>query len=363
MGTRAEHPGQLPQIPVGAHYLSKVNWLNCLPERRDVTRPWLTFDFVDPTPKFRRMGPGFNWSAPPADVPEGENPDNVLDEFVQGQTLPVTVPGYSQKFMIELINDDGNKTEEEIMFGYDDKSLCTVKVYTIIRRSDLTKEQKQLIPPTRQELSAPRTYKIHEGYRRILAGFLCEIELMTGGLQNNHNCLFRGTYLTMVLNFFARELKEVTDGSDAEWRSAALNPLLQCQLWGLQDQETAMVKLDVGMTLDEALGFYLMKDPLDPDNVKELLRNLIYVWPVRWSLGHLHKPTNHRDSYYEASHHTQHALETFTKTPNYHTNAVLFEYERQIVINEGIDHFFQFHGLIEEDQSDISGLAAEAEPH
>ncbi|KAF9642381.1 hypothetical protein BDM02DRAFT_3193380 [Thelephora ganbajun] len=113
-GTRAEDWQQLPRLPEGAHTLSQVNQLHRLLARRDFSRPWLVFDSVDPAPKFRRMGPEFDWSNPLADVPEGNNPDAITDKHVEGETLPVVVPGYSQMYLVELVDDedDGSKTEE-----------------------------------------------------------------------------------------------------------------------------------------------------------------------------------------------------------------------------------------------------------
>ncbi|KAF9643111.1 hypothetical protein BDM02DRAFT_3192187 [Thelephora ganbajun] len=173
---------------------------------------------------------------------------------------------------------------------------------------------------------------------------------MTDGLQKDHNCLFRGTYLMMVLDFFVLDLKGIAEGVEVEWRLAALNPLLQRQLRGLQDQETGMIKMDVGRTLDEVEEFYLKKDPLDPDNVKELLRSLVYVWLVRWSLGHLCKETNHRESYYEVYRNTRYALEVFADTENYNANPMLHDYKLQIVKNKGIEWFYRHCGLIEDDE-------------
>ncbi|KAF9646721.1 hypothetical protein BDM02DRAFT_3130189 [Thelephora ganbajun] len=180
---------------------------------------------------------------------------------------------------------------------------------------------------------------------------------MTDGLQKDHNCLFRGTYLTMVLDFFVLDLKGITEGIEVEWRSAALNPLLQWQLRGIQDQETRMIKMDVGRTLEEAEEFYLKKDPLDPDNIKELLRSLIYVWPVWWSLVHLCNERNHRESYYEIFRNTKYTLEVFTETENYNANPVLHDYELQIVKNEGIERFYRHCGLIKDNEPTRGGVA------
>ncbi|KAF9643091.1 hypothetical protein BDM02DRAFT_3192226 [Thelephora ganbajun] len=352
-GTRAKDQQQLPRLPEGAHTLSHVNQLHHLLARRDFSRPWLVFDSVDPAPKFRRMGLEFNWSNPPADIPEGNDPDAIMDKHVEGETLPVVVPGYSQMYLVELVDneDDDGKMEEESLFSYDYQSLCTIKVYNIIQKLNLMEEQKQIIALTCGELTAPKTYEIHRGYCRVLTGFLREIKLMTDGLQKDHNCLFHGTYLMIVLDFFVLDLRGITEGVEAEWRSAALNPLLQRQLRGLQDQETGMIKMDVGRTLDEVEEFYLKKDPLDPDNIKELLRSLVYIWPVQWSLGHLRKETNHRESYYEVYCNTRYALEVFTDTENYNANPVLHDYELQIVKNEGIEQFYRHCRLIKDNET------------
>jgi hypothetical protein len=119
---------------------------------------------------------------------------------------------------------------------------------------------------------------------------LREIRFMTVDKQKSHNALFRATYLRMVLDLFADELARRSSALPFRFRSQALNPLLQRQLRGILDHEPRSVVGEVGKTLEDSANFYLFKDPLNPTHIHAMLRNVIYVWPVRLSLIYMHEP-------------------------------------------------------------------------
>ncbi|KAF9643090.1 hypothetical protein BDM02DRAFT_3228277 [Thelephora ganbajun] len=234
-----------------------IPWLYKLPPCRDITRPWCMFDFVSPVPRFRKMGPGIDWKNPPAEVSDGEGPDFV-DYQVKGQMLPVAVDCYSQEYQVELEKDDGDddKTEEEIMFGYGEESLCTVTVYCIIRKS---------------------------------------------------------------------------------------HPM----------EEMLVMKEHVGTTYEDACRFYLLDDPLDPKHIPHILRNLVYNWSVRWSLGHPDEDKDKDDtrlSYHKAIKDTKAAWKVLQKIDKNQDGEALYDHEVQMVKDEGINHYYRYHGLIKDEE-------------
>ena len=170
------------------------------------------------------------------------------------------------------------------LFEYHEKELFTLWVYPIVRNKNLTVADKQLKPAGRKEWATGKTYKIHAGYYRVLAGFILEIQFMEESNLRSHNCLFRATYLSMVLDEFAEELNRIQASSPWRFRSRALNPLLQRQLRGVHDDDALQVKMEVGQSAQEAAKFYLELDPLDPALINQVMRNILYVWPVRLAL-------------------------------------------------------------------------------
>jgi hypothetical protein len=183
------------------------------------------------------------------------------------------------------------------LFTYGESELCTILVHPVVYAKDVPLEARELECPAEEHLLPPKRHKIHRGYLRVLKGFLREIDLMYKDGIKEHNCLFRATYLLKILDHFVEELPRVVPGAESRWRSRSLNPLLQRQLQRILDQEPRMVEIQVGTTPDGAARFYLMRDPLDPALIPEVIRGILYVWPVRWSLGSLHSScsTKHYD--------------------------------------------------------------------
>ena len=113
-----------------------------------------------------------------------------------------------------------------------------------------------------------------------------EIRFLTDDGLKSQNCVFRAVYLMKILDLFADELGQLTDVT-TQFRSRALNPILQRRLRGVDEHEPEQVALSVGKTLEEAADFYLTLDPLDPEHIETVLRNLLYIWPVRFSISFL----------------------------------------------------------------------------
>ena len=121
----------------------------------------------------------------------------------------------------------------------DYESLCTVIIHAVIQdprviHKDgwglLNPKPEEVINPKPEEVMPPREYRIHAGYRRVLAGFIREIEFTTVDKVETHDCVFRGIYLIKILDHFAEELAHAPPNSGARFRSRVLNPLLQRRL-------------------------------------------------------------------------------------------------------------------------------------
>lgn len=176
----------------------------------------------------------------------------------------------------------------EDLYKYSDSDLCTVKLWPVLEDSFADDEDPELVEPTVANLGTPIYRDVHAGYRSCLAGFIREIEFMTKGQDTSHNCLFRGTYLTKVLDHFGDELENRSDSiPPSRFRSKVLNPILQRQLRGVTDYEAGTVKYAVGITMEKVAKFYLKEDPLNQSNRIPRLHNSMYMWPVRNSYIYL----------------------------------------------------------------------------
>ena len=74
------------------------------------------------------------------------------------------------------------------------------------------------------------------------------------------------------------------------WRSGVLNPILQRQLQGVNENyrplvEKAVAKGGKKPTLEQVTKFYLVRDPVDPRWIRTYRRNLLYISEARWHLG------------------------------------------------------------------------------
>ena len=356
-GARSTPQSLMPLIPPNANILTGENGLQQLPPcRSDFTRPWFLYDYVDPAAKFRRMDVEYDWTNPEHYVDMGEDMDALMDEPEEG-TKPTFVYGYQyvykpsqptilpiahrQRFKISLID---TAMDPKSLFGYKADDLCEVLVRAVCYGKDVPKEAKELQAPDEEnELGVGKRYKVHAGYRRAIAGFLREIDLMYQDKVTEHNCLFRATYLLQVLDHFVDELPGITAGAESRWRSRALNPLLQRQLRGTFDQSPRSIMLDVGPTKEEAAEYYLSRDPLDPAECCNLLTGILYVWPVRWSLGHLTAKAT-AQGYLRTRNNTEHLLRERREISDEEWESLtLWPYEKTILVAEGLTNFYLFH--------------------
>ena len=140
---------------------------------------------------------------------------------------------YRQKYRVKLPKEEMNES------FIDYESLCTVIIHAVIRdprviHKDgwglLNPKPEEVINPEPGEVMPPREYRIHAGYRRVLAGFIREIEFTTVDKVETHDCVFRGIYLIKILDHFAEELAHAPPNSVTRFRSRVLNPLLQRRL-------------------------------------------------------------------------------------------------------------------------------------
>ena len=84
----------MPQVPPNSNPLTIENNLHLVPNSQiDFTRPWFICDWVDPAPKFRRMGDDYDWDNPDECVSMGEDQSALADIREEG-TKPVFVYGY-----------------------------------------------------------------------------------------------------------------------------------------------------------------------------------------------------------------------------------------------------------------------------
>lgn len=87
-----------PQPPSDASAVNLANSLHTVPRsRRDFDRYWILYDWIDPAPRFKRMGPEHDSLSPntPADiemVDSGEETDGLEGDV--RNLAPVSIKGY-----------------------------------------------------------------------------------------------------------------------------------------------------------------------------------------------------------------------------------------------------------------------------
>jgi hypothetical protein len=152
-------------------------------------------------------------------------------------------------------------------------------------------ELRSISIATKQSLKKdPKSWKEYDvpaPYDRIVAQLLAEV--VHGMSTRTHEALRRMTYAERVLDSFSREVKKYR-GEPVEFRSKVLNPILQRQMVGIEDNYSPSVREavsdDDGMpTIACATKFYLSSDPTDPELIPMFRRNLVTVPEARWHLG------------------------------------------------------------------------------
>lgn len=249
-----------------------------------------------------------------------------------------------------------NESTYETLFDYGKDELCDITAWPVIHGTDVDKKVVSITKPKPDQLFPKRTYKVHAGYIRPLTGFLREIDLVYAGIVTDQDSLFRASYLLQVLDHFAEELRglEVPKGTESHWRSRALNPLLQRQLRGVYDQDATRIRKDVGEAREDAAKYYLSCDPLDPKEAFKMLRGILYVWPVRWSLITRRRRSS-EDAYRVAHENTKRLLRRRGVIDDKDWEAVpLCDYEYQLILAERAEEYYK--NLIEEGVSRLSTL-------
>jgi hypothetical protein len=103
-------------------------------------------------------------------------------------------------------------------------------------------------------------------YDRIVAQLIREDE--HGKCNRGHEALRRQSYVQRVLDTFWLEI-DLYDGDSVAFRSKALTPLLQRQLWGVEENYSPSVREVVRNgkgtpNIAQVTTFYLHDDPTDP---------------------------------------------------------------------------------------------------
>lgn len=103
----------------------------------------------------------------------------------------------------------------------------------------------------------------------------------------------RMSFAQIILTALKAELTTYfahADADPAAFRSYVLTPLLQRQLWGVEENYEPMVRAAVSNgsgdpTIEQATDFYLGEDPCNPSWIQTYRRNLVYIPEARWHLG------------------------------------------------------------------------------
>ena len=108
-----------------------------------------------------------------------------------------------------------------------------------------------------------------------------------------HEARRRQTFAKEVLHKFWAELHQPRDSLKG-FRSVVLTPILQRQLWGIEENYRPMVEDAVAQggqepTIKQATKFYLERDPTDYRWIGTYRRNLLYVPEAQWHLRALMK--------------------------------------------------------------------------
>ena len=226
-------------------------------------------------------------------------------------------------------------------FNHPKDDVCTVNAQLILRVPGVPFASLEVTDPGIGEPTHTFKYEIHPGYRRVLAGFLREIDFMRSDGLMFSRVISRGIYLMKVLDRFVMELVCMPKESLLRFRSRALNPLLQRQLRGLDDNDDPSVyRFQIGETLEDAARFYLFHDPLAPAHNELWQKNFIYNRPVRMSLSLL--GTRATDEDYVASLvHTSMLLEGCIQAKCIPGNSDgLWDFEVKVIRLEGLQPYF-----------------------
>ena len=154
------------------------------------------------------------------------------------------------------------------------------------------------VPKKKRWIWTMKLRRIPVPYARVVHQFLLEIE--HGKADMGHESLRHRTYAEKMLDMFGEELSSY-HGSEADFRSKVLTPVLQRQLRGVPDTYAPAIRHAITQnpkkqpTISQVTSFYLGNDPLDPQCIPSYRRNMVYIREMMWHLGILLGQVNVKD--------------------------------------------------------------------
>lgn len=132
-----------------------------------------------------------------------------------------------------------------------------------------------------------KTYHIRAPYDRIIAQLVAEVD--HGEAHDSHESRRRQEYAKRLLDLFAIEAKQYS-GNKLDFYPKTLTPVLVRQLNGLHDASSRVVNAVVSLnkppaTSEQAIKFYLGKDPTSPSLIPHYRRRLLNLPIPRWHLA------------------------------------------------------------------------------
>lgn len=132
-------------------------------------------------------------------------------------------------------------------------------------------------------------------YARLIHQLQLEDE--HGNSNQGHEAQRRQSYAQRVLDKLGEELENTNP--EPHWRSKVLTPIMQRQLQGICDAYAPSVESAVyagepldsddedeeKITIANATEFYLDRDPLNPAEIPNYRRNMIYIHQMKWHLS------------------------------------------------------------------------------
>ena len=159
--------------------------------------------------------------------------------------------------------------------------------------ADQTREVKfaslRKVPRKNVWKSSWKSRQIPAGYIRLIDQL--QLEDGHGEINQGHEAQCRKSYAQRVLDQLGEELQKVANPGP-QWRSKVLTPILQQQLQGVPNAYAPAIEAAVSadedgdkVTILDATLFYLDRDPLNPAEILNYRRNMIYIREMKWHLS------------------------------------------------------------------------------
>lgn len=248
---------------------------------------WFIFDAHSPARQFKRGVPFREdqdfptYGKPPyADLTETDTDDPGLMPFSPCNYKYVSfscvwleiLTSFRPKYKLQC-----DITSDQFM-SWTKGELRLIEVGVTVIRQKNKKRTREVVYNIRQ-IPAP--------YDRILSQLIHEDQ--HANTDGSHEALRRQTYAQRVLDDFWQEIKKY-DGPPVKFRSKVLSPILQRQLFGIEDNYGPAVRNSIAggpvtPTIAQVTKLYLGDDPADPDWIPVYRRNMVYIPEARWHLG------------------------------------------------------------------------------